>query len=184
MSRYIPGSQKHLTLDDCRYIERSLNQGLAFKEIAKYLCKGPITISKEIGAHRHSDWYHKGTFYNASCPACNQNCPDFVRERCGRLDKAPYVCNGCPKVINHCIIAHKYRYDARFADRKFFLKQEKLFLAFLMNRCTKGAIHMDFDRLEKKHYSNAEFPRKSMSAGNRMSDTTSPCTKNCLNALV
>lgn len=66
----------------------------------------------------------------------------------------------------------------------FFLKREKLFLAFLMNRCTKGAVHMDFDRLEKKHYSNAEFPRKSMSAGNRMSDTTSPCTKNCLNALV
>lgn len=31
----------------------------------------------------------------------------------------PYVCNGCPKAINHCTIAHKYRYDARFADRKY-----------------------------------------------------------------
>ena len=302
MSRYIPGNQKHLTLDDRRYIERSLNQGLSFKEIAKYLCKDPTTISKEVRAHRLSDWYHKGTFYNAhnfcihryrcrktnvcrkiilcdvkcaSCPTCNQTCPDFVRERCDRLDKAPYVCNGCPKAINHCTIAHKYRYDAKFADRKyrelltssrsgismtkhelrqkdmvisplisqgqspyqiitnhpeldmsvrtlytyldeglftarnidlkrkvkfkprkchntqikdrtvfqgrmytdfqalssdhwtemdtvhssneskkvlltFFLKREKLFLAFLMNRCTKGAVRAVFDRLEKK----------------------------------
>ena len=302
MSKYIPGNQKHLTSDDRKYIEKSLNQGLSFKEIAKYLCKDPTTISKEIRAHRLSDWYHKGTFYNAhnfcihryrcrktnvcrkiilcdvkcaSCPTCNQTCPDFVRERCDRLDKAPYVCNGCPKAINHCTIAHKYRYDARFADRKyrelltgsrsgismtkhelrqkdmvisplisqgqspyqiitnhpelgmsvrtlysyldeglftarnidlkrkvkfkprkchntqikdravfqgrmytdfqalssdhwtemdtvhssneskkvlltFFLKREKLFLAFLMNRCTKGAVRAVFDRLEKK----------------------------------
>lgn len=302
MSRYIPGNQKHLTLDDRRYIERSLNQGLSFKEIAKYLCKDPTTISKEVRAHRLSDWYHKGTFYNAhnfcihryrcrktnvcrkiilcdvkcaSCPTCNQTCPDFVRERCSRLDKAPYVCNGCTNAINHCTIAHKYCYDAKFADRKyrelltssrsgismtkhelrqkdmvisplisqgqspyqiitnhpeldmsvrtlytyldeglftarnidlkrkvkfkprkchntqikdrtvfqgrmytdfqalssdhwtemdtvhssneskkvlltFFLKREKLFLAFLMNRCTKGAVRAVFDRLEKK----------------------------------
>ena len=302
MSKYIPGNQKHLTFDDRKYIEKSLNQGLSFKEIAKYLCKDPTTISKEIRAHRLSDWYHKGTFYNAhnfcihryrcrktnacrkiilcdmkcaSCPTCNQTCPDFARERCGRLDKAPYVCNGCPKAINHCTIAHKYRYDAKFADRKyrelltdsragismtkhelrqkdmvisplisqgqspyqivtnhpelgmsvrtlytyldnglftarnidlkrkvkfkprkchntqikdravfqgrmytdfqalspdhwtemdtvhssneskkvlltFFLKREKLFLAFLMNRCTKGAVRAVFDRLEKK----------------------------------
>ena len=32
----------------------------------------------------------------------------------------------------------------------FFLKREKLFLAFLMNRCTKGAVRAIFDRLEKK----------------------------------
>lgn len=54
-----------------------------------------------------------------TCPTCNQTCPNFVKERCNRLDKAPYVCNGCPKAINHCTIAHKYRYDAIFADRKY-----------------------------------------------------------------
>ena len=146
MSKYIPGNQKHLTLEDRKYIERSLNEGLAFKEIAKYLCKDPTTISKEVRLHRFSDWFHKGTFYNAhnfcihryhcrktnacdkivlcgikcaSCPTCNQTCPDFQKERCTRLDHAPYVCNGCPKAINHCTIAHKYRYDAAFADRKY-----------------------------------------------------------------
>ena len=146
MSKYIPGNQKHLTLEDRKYIEKSLNAGCSFKDIARYLCKDPTTISKEIRLHRLSDWYHKGCFNNAhnfcvhryhckkvnacgkiilcgvkctTCPTCNQTCPDFVKERCNRLDKAPYVCNGCPKAINHCTIAHKYRYDAIFADRKY-----------------------------------------------------------------
>lgn len=127
-------------------MENSLSKGCTFKDIAKYLCKDPATISKEVRAHRLSDWYHKGTFYNAknfcvhryhckktnacrkillcgikcaSCPTCNQTCPDFERERCVRLDKAPYVCNGCGKKISRCTIAHKYHYDARFADRKY-----------------------------------------------------------------
>ena len=146
MSNLIPGNQKHLRLDDRLFIEKSLNEGRSFKDIARYLCKDPTTISKEVRLHRLSDWYHKGTFYNAhnfciyryhcrktnacnkiilcgikctSCPTCNQTCKDFVKERCNRLDKAPYVCNGCDKRINHCTIAHKYRYDARFADRKY-----------------------------------------------------------------
>ena len=146
MSRYIPGNQKHLTLDDRIYIENELNKGTSFKDIARFLCKDPTTISKEVKTHRLSDWYHKGTFYNAknfcihryhckktnacgkiilcgvkcaSCPTCNQTCKDFEKERCSRLDKAPYVCNGCPKKINHCTIAHKYTYNARFSDRKY-----------------------------------------------------------------
>lgn len=150
MSKYIPGNQKHLTLEDRIYIENELNKGSSFKDIAKFLCKDPTTISKEVKAHRLSGWYHKGTFYNAknfcihryhckktnacgkivlcgvkcaSCPTCNQTCKDFEKERCSRLDKAPYVCNGCPKKINHCTIAHKYTYNARFSERKY---REKL----------------------------------------------------------
>lgn len=146
MSRFIPGNQKHLKLDDRKYIESELNKGTSFKDIAKFLCKDPTTISKEVRSHRASDWYHKGTFYNAhnfcvhryhckktnvcdkvflcgikctSCPTCNNTCKDFEKERCQRLFKSPYVCNGCPKKINHCTIAHKYRYDALFADRKY-----------------------------------------------------------------
>ena len=149
MSKYIPGNQKHLTLDDRLYIESSLNNGTSFKDIARFLCKDPTTISKEVKAHRSSDWYHKGMFLNAknfcskryrrsktnvcnkiiicgvkcaSCPTCNQSCPDFVKERCTRLDSAPYVCNGCNKKIHLRTIAHKCNYDARFADRKYHEK--------------------------------------------------------------
>lgn len=49
MSKYIPGNQKHLTLEDRKYIEKSLNAGCSFKDIARYLCKDPATISKKSG---------------------------------------------------------------------------------------------------------------------------------------
>ena len=146
MSKYIPGNQKHLTIEDRIYIQNELDKGTSFKDIARFLCKDPTTISKEVKARRASDWFHKGTFLNAknfctkrfrckktnacnkillcgvkcaSCPTCNQTCPDFQKERCSKLDRAPYVCNGCSKKINHCTIAHKYIYNARFADRKY-----------------------------------------------------------------
>lgn len=44
MSKYIPGNQKHLTLEDRKYIEKSLNAGCSFKDIARYLCKDPTWI--------------------------------------------------------------------------------------------------------------------------------------------
>ena len=146
MSKYIPGNQKHLTIEDRIYIQNELDKGTSFKDIARFLCKDPTTISKEVKARRASDWFHKGTFLNAknfctkrfrckktnacnkillcgvkcaSCPTCNQTCPDFQKECCSKLDLAPYVCNGCSKKINHCTIAHKYTYNARFADRKY-----------------------------------------------------------------
>lgn len=65
MSKYIPGNQKNLTLNDRIYIENELSKGATFKDIAAFLCKDPTTISKEVKSRRLSDWYHKGTFYNA-----------------------------------------------------------------------------------------------------------------------
>lgn len=147
MSKYIPGNHKHLTAADRLYIERQLNARTSFKEIARYLCKDPITISKEVRSHRLSDFYpSRGLFLNAknfcihrfhcqkknvcgkiilcdtkysSCPSCNQHCKDFVKERCNRLERAPYVCNGCDKGHVRCNVPHKYHYDALFADRKY-----------------------------------------------------------------
>ncbi len=151
MSKYVPGNHKHLTKADRLYIENALNDGQSFKDIARYLCKDPSTISKEVRAHRLSDYYPgKGLFLNAknfcvhrfhckktnvcekivvcgikctSCPSCNQHCKDFERERCLKLDHAPYVCNGCGKGHVRCTVPHKYHYDALFADRKY---REKL----------------------------------------------------------
>ena len=97
MSKYIPGNQKHLTLEDRIYIENELNKGTSFKDIARFLCKDPTTISKEIRAHRLSDWY--------------------------------------------CTIAHKYSYNAMFADRKY---REKL-------RDSRTGINMTRRKLRKKN---------------------------------
>lgn len=51
MSKSIPGNNKHLTLSDRIYIEECLNKDMSFKEIAKYLCKDPTTISREVRNH-------------------------------------------------------------------------------------------------------------------------------------
>ena len=36
MSKYIPGNQKHLTLENRIYIENELNKGTSFKDIARF----------------------------------------------------------------------------------------------------------------------------------------------------
>ena len=38
--------------------------------------------------------------------------------------------------------------DSKRVILTFFLNREKLFLAFIMNRCTKGAVKLIFDKLE------------------------------------
>lgn len=146
MSRLIPGNQKHLTLEDRLYIQQALQEEKSFKDIARFLCKDPTTISKEIRLHRMTNTWNKGSFTNPSnfcihrfrckkqnvcdkivicqvycrsCAKCNQVCPRFEKEECRRLIKAPYVCNGCPKARNRCQISHKYEYDALFAQRKY-----------------------------------------------------------------
>ncbi len=146
MSNIIPGNQKHLTLNDRLYIQQSLDQGVSFRDIARFLCKDPTTISKEVRRHRSLDTWHTGSFNNphnfcnhrykchrtnvcdkiiicgkkcASCYKCNQVCPYFEMEACPHLDRAPYVCNGCSKDRNKCSIANKYSYDALFAQRKY-----------------------------------------------------------------
>ena len=40
--------------------------------------------------------------------------------------------------------------DSKKSLLTLFFTKEKLFLAFLMNRCTKGAVRLVFDRLEKR----------------------------------
>ena len=106
MSKFIPGNQKHLTIEDRIFIQNELNKGTTFKDIARFLCKDPTTISKKIKARRISDRYHKGSFVNkktfcvhryhcrktnacdkiilcgvkcSSCPTCNQTCNDFEK---------------------------------------------------------------------------------------------------------
>ena len=38
MSKYIPGNQKHLSLQDRIYIQNELSKGSSFKDIARFLC--------------------------------------------------------------------------------------------------------------------------------------------------
>lgn len=64
MSKLIPGNHKHLSLEDRQYIEQALNERKSFRDISKYLCKDPTTISKEVWNNRIVDICHKGSFIN------------------------------------------------------------------------------------------------------------------------
>lgn len=64
MSNLIPGNHKHLTLSDRQFIEQSLNEQRSFREIARYLCKDPSTISREVWKHRIVNSWNRGSFNN------------------------------------------------------------------------------------------------------------------------
>lgn len=141
MSNLIPGNQKHLTLDNRVFIEKSLDNNLPFKEIAKYLCKDPTTVSKEVKKHRsltprndfvsHNHCVHRGkcSLTNVckrpisckkqcrTCNLCNARCDQFKEEICKKVLKAPFVCNGCSKKVG-CRL-DKYFYKAALANRQY-----------------------------------------------------------------
>jgi IS30 family transposase len=147
MSKLIPGNQKHLTLDDRIVIETSLADNESFKNIAKILCKDPTTISKEIKLHRTTqprNRYNEGKNkcelkFNCSkknicniyvpvckkkcsvCPMCNSKCKEFIplSYACLKLDKAPFVCNGCPKKAGNSCRLDKIFYHANTANRQY-----------------------------------------------------------------
>ena len=64
MSHLIPGNQKYLTLKDREYIHEALSEERSFKDIARFLCKDPTTISKEVKLHRSMNTWNKGSFNN------------------------------------------------------------------------------------------------------------------------
>ena len=141
MSKEIRGNQKHLSLDDRIFIEKSLDSNTSFKEIAKYLCKDPTTISKEIKKHRQIK--HPSSFVSFNhcaiakdckhvnvcrmtyscgrlckhCKLCNSKCPDFKPKRCLTNSRAPFVCNSCKKKSGCRLI--KYYYRASSANKDY-----------------------------------------------------------------
>ena len=75
---------KHLTLSDRNDIQLGLERGETFKAIGQSILKDPTTISKEVKRNRQ---VRESTCHNLPCPL---------------LDKAPFVCNGCPKRRQNC----------------------------------------------------------------------------------
>ena len=75
---------KHLTLSDRNDIQLGLERGETFKAIGQLILKDPTTISKEVKRNRQ---VRESTCHNLPCPL---------------LDKAPFICNGCPKRRQNC----------------------------------------------------------------------------------
>lgn len=113
MSKYIPGNQKHLTLEDRKYKE-CLSQSRAGINMTRHeLHQEDMVITPLI-------------FQGQSPYQIMTNHPELdmsVRTLYSYLDKGILT---------------------------FFLTREKLFLAFIMNRCTKGTVKLVFNKLERQ----------------------------------
>ena len=134
---------KHLSLEERITISQMLSNRASFKRIAAEIGKNCTSISREIRNHmefrKTGGWGHsfnacllrigcphhhlcrecssKKSSHCSFCEKCNSHCPDFSEEKCRRLDKPPYVCNGCPdKSI--CTLEKRY-YNAGHADREY-----------------------------------------------------------------
>lgn len=75
---------KHLTLSDRNDIQLGLERGETFKAIGQSILKDPTTVPKEVKRNKQ---VRESTCDNLPCPL---------------LDKAPFVCNGCPKRRQNC----------------------------------------------------------------------------------
>ena len=75
---------KHLTLSDRNDIQLGLERGETFKAIGQSIIKDPTTVSKEVKRNRQ---VRESTCDKLPCPL---------------LNKAPFVCNGCPKRRQNC----------------------------------------------------------------------------------
>jgi IS30 family transposase len=136
------GGQKHLTLSDRILIEKGLNGSLSFTEIGRQIHKDPTTVSKEV--RRHTKVKEFNGYGNIPCQAnadihsrctlkhacgdmdcdltcrqcrsfrCSDICKEYRPQQCERLNKAPYVCNGCGKRVN-CRMDKKL-YSSKYAD--------------------------------------------------------------------
>lgn len=113
---------------------------MSFKDIAVFIEKDPTTVSKEIRRHRvekissskaalctlRSECTRRHMCHNSYCNSlcgkctlhnCHHTCPNYKAPVCGRLERAPYVCNGCG--IRSCRQALKYYYRAQAADNSY-----------------------------------------------------------------
>ena len=91
---------KHLTLSDRNDIQLGLERGETFKAIGQLILKDPTTVSKEVKRNR---LVRESTCDNLPCPL---------------LDKAPFVCNGCPKRRQNCGFK-KIFYLAKQAQKQY-----------------------------------------------------------------
>ena len=91
---------KHLTLSDRNDIQLGLERGETFKAIGQSILKDPTTVSKEVKRNRQ---VRESTCHNLPCPL---------------LDKAPFVCNGCPKRRQNCGY-QKILYLAKQAQKQY-----------------------------------------------------------------
>lgn len=135
----------HLSNEDRSHIEAGLDNRQSFKELGEKVGKDCSTISKEVRSHmvfrktgaygrpfndcvRRKTCQFSGvcdvcpegkarTRFCSACGKCTDHCIMYEKEKCPRLAKPPYVCNGCPDK-RYCTL-EKCIYDAAAAQTEY-----------------------------------------------------------------
>lgn len=134
---------KHLSWKDRKEIEFGIIKSKSFADIAGIIGKDKTTVSKEIRRNSYSvkkgavgrsfnDCIHKstcnhkvkglycsdcGTLTCNRCNKCYKYCSRYIKLECPKLEKPPYVCNGCSN-RSRCTL-EKQIYDPNLADKKY-----------------------------------------------------------------
>ena len=98
----ISNYKKHLKLSERIKIENALNNNISFRSMSRDINKGVSTISREIVNRRYKE---KGNYFNG------------LPKKCEKLQKAPFVCNGCPNA-KKCRL-NKFFYNAEYAHQEY-----------------------------------------------------------------
>lgn len=134
----------HLSEQDRCRIENLLNAGLSPLAIARKENRAHSTIVREVRKHRKENEVdrrrkknfcsrHKGCRKTdlckvrpGNCPGycsqckmfeCGKMCPEYQEDSCPKLERAPFVCNGC-RELSRCQ-KRKYFYTAASAQREY-----------------------------------------------------------------
>lgn len=102
----------HLSYEDRKNIEDGLNENKSINQIAKEINRSHSSILREIDRNKV---YYKPNNYGYSKITDPKNL--YKYQHCERLDKSPYVCNGC-KSRSGCR-KERYTYYARKADDSY-----------------------------------------------------------------
>ena len=111
MKDYKLPKDKHLTYEARQEIEKCLDVGVSFKDIARRVGKSPTTISREVKKHlvyKDAPVVHTR---GDGTPLKNKQCPELM--------KAPFVCNGCEKQSYNRCPYRKQFYRAKKAHEEY-----------------------------------------------------------------
>jgi IS30 family transposase len=136
------GKGKHLTLADRVRIEQGINNKESFSAIARAIGVAPSTITREVKTNRHAYMpkgakrvnlcAHKGGCVvkglcednclqklcrNCKNQRCTELCLEFEERICPDIERAPYVCNSCKKML--VCGSKRYTYRAIYANESY-----------------------------------------------------------------
>lgn len=135
----------HMSIDDRDTILIEIKKNTSLKEIAIKINKDPTSISKEVKKHRYMKQMKRGDFSFPYCSICSKTkdckvkkicssscknecrrcsfkdpttiCKEFTIKECKRINRFPYICNGCSR-ISICRLNHYY-YDPKLAQQEY-----------------------------------------------------------------